>query len=474
MSIPAGEIALAGPVDALHEGYPNDPKYKYQWHLDQIHMPEAWKLAQGEDVIVAVLDTGVAYEAYGKYHQVEDLAGVTFVAPFDFVDNDKHANDDHGHGTHVTGTVAQATHNGKGVAGVAVGAKIMPLKVLGADGSGSVAGIADAIRYAADNKAKVINMSLGGPLPSRVLKKACEYAVKKGVTIIAAAGNEGRSKVGYPAGYPGVIAVAATQFDESTTFYSNSGKDVDIAAPGGNTRVDQNKDGMNDGVLQNTIEIGNPTKSDYLIFMGTSMASPHVAGVAALIVGTGVTEPAAVEKVLLETARRPNAQTYVRDRYGAGIVDAAAAVKLALQGVKVAKADDGAHKNSATTTHHVLAGFLGLLMAGAVASMRRRIAVGGSYLVGAVIGAAGVTLLPANALFTSALLPLGVLSIGWGAAKLRAPLAGVAAGFAAGLLLLAVARIDIAWVPGLFGFDPIWLGVNALASVGLARAALRP
>ncbi len=475
MAIPVGELAaMATPAPGTRwEGYPNDPRYKFQWHLDQIHMPEAWKLATGEGVVVAVLDTGVAYEAYGKYHQVEDLAGVTFVKGFDFVGNDAHANDDHGHGTHVTGTIAQATHNGTGVAGVAVGAKIMPLKVLGGDGSGSVAGIADAIRYAADNGAQVINMSLGGPLPSRVLKKACAYAIEKGVTIVAAAGNESRSKVGYPAAYPGVIAVAATQFDESTTFYSNSGKDVDIAAPGGNTRVDQNNDGMPDGVLQNTIVIGDPTKSDYFGYMGTSMASPHVAGVAALVVGMGVTVPADVERVLTESARRPQAQTYVRDRYGAGIVDAVAAVKLAKQGVRAA-AREGAGTQGTTSTHGLLAAALGLLMAGAVASQRRRIRVGGSYLLGALLGAAGLTLLPANALFASALLPLGLLSLGWGVARLRAPLAGVAAGVAAGLLLFAVARVDIAWVPGLFGADPIWLVLNALASVGLARAALRP
>ena len=101
-------------------GFPNDPLYKKQWHMRQIGMPEAWKLADGNGVIVAVLDTGVAYENYGKFTQLEDLKGLTFVKPYDFVGNTKHANDDHGHGSHVTGTIAQVTNNGIGVAGVAL------------------------------------------------------------------------------------------------------------------------------------------------------------------------------------------------------------------------------------------------------------------------------------------------------------------------------------------------------------------
>ncbi len=484
--------AVEAPAEPTNPGFPNDPQYKFQWHLRQIGMPDAWKLSDGNGVVVAVLDTGVGYGNHKQFHLLEDLDGVTFVKPYNFVSNNKDAYDDHGHGSHVTGTIAQVTNNGKGVAGVARNVKIMPLKVLSAGGSGSVGGIADAIRFAADNGAKVINMSLGGAFPSKVLKKAVQYAHDKGVTVVCAAGNESRSKVGYPAAYPGAIAVSATQYDESITFYSNYGKDIDIAAPGGNTRVDQNGDGMMDGVLQNTIEIGNPQKSGYYGFMGTSMASPHVAGVAALVVGEGITDPDAVEKVLKDSARKPgNGQKYDTDHYGAGIVDAPAAVKKA-------RSQGGGLQFA-----------LGLLLAGAVAASARRrglgVKLGWSYLAGVVIGSSGLFFLPyiapslsslpvlhalthgvpswdmallgptghGNALFFSALIPLALLAIGYGVPKLRAPLAGLAIGFAAHLAFFAVVPFVTVHVPALFGVGALWLAVNALVCIGLARLALR-
>src|SRR5581483_9670990 len=293
-------------------------------HLEQIKAKQAWKQAQGEGVTVAVVDTGVA--------KVPDLAQTVLVPGYNFVNNTADATDDHGHGTHVAGTIAQSTHNGVGVAGVAFKAKIMPIKVLSARGSGSVSGIAEGIRWAADHGAKVINMSLGGPIASSVLGKAVKYAHDKGTTVVCAAGNDGRGKVSYPAAYAGAIAVAATQFDETTTFYSNWGKEIDVAAPGGNTRVDQNGDGQPDGVLQNTVVPGDTSRNDYLWFMGTSMASPHVAGVAALVISAGVTNPDQVEKILKETARAPKKKgDNYEQHYGAGIVDAAAAVAKARQ-----------------------------------------------------------------------------------------------------------------------------------------------
>jgi serine protease len=491
-----GEAAPSGPLEA---GYPNDPQYKFQWHLRQIGMPEAWKLAQGDGVIVAVVDTGVAYEDFGRFHRVPDLEGVPFVKGYDFVNNKPHGNDDHGHGTHVAGTIAQATNNGIGVAGVAPHASIMPLKVLGAGGSGSTAGIADAIRYAADNGAKVINMSLGGRFRSKILERAVKYAHDKGVVVVCAAGNDGAGRVSYPAAYDGAIAVAATQFDETTTFYSNRGKEIDVAAPGGNTQVDQNEDGMPDGVLQNTIEIGNPEKDGYFPFMGTSMASPHVAGVAALIVSAGVTEPDAVEKILKSSARvpaaGPNKGKADELKYGAGIVDAPAALKAA-------RSNAGGWQLG-----------LGLLLAGAVAAAARKrgleVRLGPSYLGGVLLGASGLFFLPwlgglgeqasslpvlqtltygfpswdlsllgpaahGNALFFSALVPFALLAALYSVPRLRGLLAGFALGVAGHLLFHAAAGfVDVRWVPNLLMLDQVWLALNAAACAGLAFLSLR-
>lgn len=477
-----GVAPRPGDSEEKWAGFPNDPQWKYQWHLQQIGMPAAWKKADGKGVIVAVIDTGVAYENYKNFHQVPDLQGVEFVKPWNFVANNEHADDDHGHGTHVTGTIAQATHNGIGVAGIARAVKIMPLKVLSAGGSGSVAGIADAIRYAADEGAQVINMSLGGRFRSKVLEKAVKYAHDKGVVIVCAAGNDGSKRVSYPAAYPGAVAVAATQYDETTTFYSNFGPEIDVAAPGGNTQVDQNGDGMPDGVLQNTIVVGDPTKDGYFPFMGTSMASPHVAGVAALIVGQGVTDPDAVEKILEDTARKPKGGKMDAIHYGAGIIDAPAAVDKA-------RSDGGAWQLG-----------LGLLVAGAVLSQARRrpaVPAGLLYFVGALVGAGGLSLFlsgvpgilgrgfPAwdiavfgaaahgNPLFYSALAPVLVALFGGGVRRLRGLVAGFSAGVGAHLLFHMAARTaDIRFIPG-STLDTLWLGANAALCFLLAIAALR-
>ena len=465
------EAIPAGDNPVLHKDFPNDPRFKDQWHLQQIHVMDTWKAAQGDGVIVAVIDTGVA--------KVPDLKETEIVGGWNFVTDTADATDDHGHGTHVAGTIAQSTHNGVGVAGVAFHAKIMPIKVLSARGSGSVSGIANGIRWAADHGAKVINMSLGGPMASSVLSKAVKYAHDKGVVVVCAAGNDGRGKVSYPAAYPHAIAVAATQFDESTTFYSNWGKEIDIAAPGGNTRVDQNGDGQPDGVLQNTIVPGNISQNDYLWFMGTSMASPHVAGVAALVVGQGVTDPDAVEKVLKETARQPKAgQKDGQNRYGAGIVDAAAAVKKAQLGY------GGLELGAALG----LAGLL-LMRLRRLGKLALGLGVGGFGAL--VVGASGLFFLPqlvhvpaasilahgfpawepaalggvGSWLFHSALAPVGAMLLFYGNARARRLAAGFALGVGAHLAFVAIV--------GTVAVPALWLAVNAMASIGAGYLSLR-
>lgn len=475
------------------EGFPNDPKFPYQWHLHQINMQDAWPRATGKGVVVAVIDTGVAYRDYEdprrrlRVRQVPDLQRTEFVPGYDFVNDNDIPVDDHGHGTHVAGTIAQSTHNGVGVAGMAFGARIMPLKVLSRDGYGNVADIAEAIRYAADHGAQVINMSLGGSRSSAILRKAVEYAYKQDVLVVCAAGNDGRGRVGYPAAYPGAVAVAATQFDKTATFYSNWGPEIDLAAPGGNTRVDQNNDGVPDGVMQNTIVPGHPDENDYLVFMGTSMASPHVAGAAALIMEQGITKPDAVERLLKNTAIHPDGKEW-DPHFGAGILDVGAALS---------------RPHAAWGASRLGLGLgLGVLLLGL---LRRRnllgVRPGPGLLAGLVAGASGLFFLPLlplgtwipepvmaalshgipswdlaflgpashqNPLFHSALLPF-LLGIGlYSLPRLRPLLVGLCIGVAAHLTFsVFFVAADLRWIPNLPGLDSMWLALNAGACLAL-------
>lgn len=312
---------------------PNDPYYKYQWHLKAIGLESAWNISSGLGVVVAVIDTGAAYENYtqnkrNKYYRAPDLAGVSFAPGYDFVNNDTHPNDDNGHGTHVTGTVAQRTNNTLGAAGTAFRATIMPIKVLDKNGAGTYSDVADGIRWAADHGAKVINLSLGGPVPATYLEEAVSYAYGKGVTIVAAAGNNSSSSVSYPAAYDAfVIAVGAVRYDKTLAYYSNYGTSIDLVAPGGDTRVDQNKDGYGDGVLQQTFS-GAFNRFGYFFYQGTSMAAPHVAGTAALIISKGVATTSDSVRTVLESTADDLGAPGRDDTYGRGFINAAAAVGL--------------------------------------------------------------------------------------------------------------------------------------------------
>ena len=314
---------------------PNDTYYSpYQWNLDTIGMPSAWNVNPGGSptTIVAVIDTGVAYENYGKYQVAPDLAGTSFVQGWDFVNNDAHPNDDHGHGTHVTGTIAQTTNNAYGCAGIAYGVSIMPLKILNSSGSGTDQALADALYYAADHGANIVNMSLGSSSPSTVVEQAINYAYSKGVTLIAATGNDnslGAGAVNYPAAYANVIAVGATRFDNHVTWYSNKGPQIDVVAPGGDLGVDQNGDGYGDGILQNTFDPNTKNVKDFSFwfFSGTSMATPHVVGVAALLYDQGIHDPDLIRAILQQTAIDLEAPGFDCDT-GWGLLNAAAALAL--------------------------------------------------------------------------------------------------------------------------------------------------
>ncbi len=313
--------ATAGPVFAPSQFVPNDSFYAYQWNLTAIQMERAWDVNRGGGLIVAVLDTGVAYENFGDFTQAPDLAGTKFVPGYNFINNTPHANDDQGHGTHVAGTIAQTTNNEQGVSGVAYEAAIMPVKVLDRRGQGSYAGIVQGITFAIENGAKVINMSLTGGASSRALEEAINQAYSKGVIVVAAAGNN-NGPVGYPAAYFSTIAVGATRLDNARAPYSNYGSHLDVVAPGGDNNVDQNNDEMGDGIVQQSFKDGAVNDFRYLFFEGTSMATPHVSGVAALLLSKKPeASPQQIKEALRNSAKDLGPPGF-DNQYGAGLIQA--------------------------------------------------------------------------------------------------------------------------------------------------------
>jgi type VII secretion-associated serine protease mycosin len=236
---------------------PNDPHYWRQWNMPKISAEPAWDITLSDDgVVVAVVDTGVDLDH-------PDLAG-NVVSGYNVISPGAPPQDDHGHGTHVAGIVAAITNNNVGVAGVAGGCRIMPVKVLNNVGEGTDFDVATGIQWAADNGARVINMSLGSPDYSYALADAVDYAYGKNVLIVAAAGNDGLESILYPAALPHVMAVGATDKIDGRASFSNYGNALDIVAPGVN--------------IFSTL-----WDNSYTYLSGTSMATPHVAGVAALV-----------------------------------------------------------------------------------------------------------------------------------------------------------------------------------------------
>jgi serine protease len=331
---------------------PNDPGFHLQWNFSGpygIHMPEAWEIARqkgvpgGRGTVVAVLDTGVAYRSTRhRYRRAPDLR--RFVPGYDFVDEDRYPYDLNGHGTHVAGTIAETTNNGKAATGVAYRSQIMPLRVLDAEGAGDTISISRAIRFAARRRVDVINLSLefdssvrASQIPDIV--RALRYARRRGVLVVGAAGNQADSVVAYPARASGVVAVAATTDSGCEADYSNAGIDVDLAAPGGggNTPNDDNpwdvqacSHGAGRDIYQQTFTSGLRRFGLPGGYEGTSMAAPHVSGVAALVIATtrlgSNPTPRALEEHLEQTAKDIG-PTGFDSRYGYGLLDAAAALR---------------------------------------------------------------------------------------------------------------------------------------------------
>ena len=393
--VAAAELRLQPDVEYAQPRYrnypmlrPNDPLYDRQWNFPAIDMERAWDIqpGAGNEITVAVLDTGVAFrtrtltyrnstlpcrlETGGPIYPppgtvdvpfavAPELGEAKFVAPRDFIWEDDLPFDLDGHGTHVSGTIGQLTNNGLGVAGMAYNVRIMPVKVIddawdcifNSPGIGTDDTVARGIRYAVDNGADIINMSIGRSTggPAVAIEDAVRYAVSRGVFVAVAAGNtfdtgNAPSRTAEPApNIGGMMAVAAVGRALERAYYSTTNSYVEIAAPGG----DQRRDGSTGGVLQQTLnqdllhtyEDGParlvPPRADsfnYLYFQGTSMATPHVSAFAALLMQQGITNPAAIEAAIKQSARDLG-RAGVDNEYGYGLIQP----RAALRGLGLAK-----------------------------------------------------------------------------------------------------------------------------------------
>jgi serine protease len=347
-------IAEAAPPPLLP--IPNDPGQvgtpggwrELQWNLlnDRygIDVEPAWaRLAAlgrpgATGIVVAVLDTGVAYANHGKFRRSPDLTGTRFAPGYDFVDDDPYPDDHNGHGTHVASTIAERTNNAVGVTGIAYEATIMPIRVLDSRGEGDAKVIAKGVRFASRHGADVINLSLEFPgnveaKDIRPLLRAIKDAHDRGAVIVGASGNEAGKVVTYPARAPQVIATAATTEHGCLSDFSNEGRGLDVSAPGGGADADLIDDprclptqppGLD--IYQMTFLGHDPGRFGLPPgYEGTSMAAPHVSGVVALMLASGVLGPDPSPDDVLARLKRTaidlGAPGYDR-RYGAGLISA--------------------------------------------------------------------------------------------------------------------------------------------------------
>jgi len=295
---------------------PNDEHYVQgqQWAIPQIKSEQAWDITTGSpDLVIAVLDTGVATD----HPDLQDK----IVPGRDFVNNDEEPYDDQGHGTHVGGVAAASTNNGIGVAGISWGARIMPVKVLNAEGAGLSTSIATAIRWATDNGARIINASFGGVGESTTLREAVRYAHDRNVLVVAAAGNTPSGRPSYPAAYDTVLAVGATDRNDTGTGFSSWGPYVDVTAPGV-------------GILGPMWDEGELA---YGYGNGTSFSSPIVAGVASLVLSVNPGLNVAHVKQIIEDSTDDLGPQGFDENYGWGRVNAFKAVQMAQKGPPAAR-----------------------------------------------------------------------------------------------------------------------------------------
>jgi serine protease len=353
-------VLSATPNYIAHASWiPNDPGadgtpggwQRVQWNFAGpfgVNAPGAWDnlVRAGHPgaagVTVAVLDTGVAYSDRGRFRRSPDLRGNRFKPGYDFVDGDRHPNDLNGHGTHVASTIAETIDNGVGVTGLAYGAQLMPVRVLDRNGEGDSVAISRGIRFAARHRVRIINLSFefgaavtAGQIPD--ILDALRFARRRGALVVGASGNAAARTVAYPARAHDVLSVGATTERGCLADYSNNGPGLDLVAPGGGPDAplegDPNcrpLDPPGRDIVQMTFSGDSSVRSFGLPpgYMGTSMAAPHVSATAALIIASRVIgrrpSAAAIEARIRATARDlgpPGPDS----RYGAGLVDAAAA-----------------------------------------------------------------------------------------------------------------------------------------------------